>query len=50
MRVSERVTERQLEFSADKWKWMHSGKTNPASKWAIMDSEKIPTQERGLEL
>lgn len=30
--VSERVTELQLEFSGDKWKWMHTGKTNPDSK------------------
>lgn len=37
--VSERVTEQQLEFSGDKWKWMHTGKTNPGSKWAIMGSE-----------
>lgn len=37
--VSERVTEQQLEFSGDKWKWMHTGKTNPDSKWTVTGSE-----------
>lgn len=45
--VSERVTEQQLEFSGDKWKWMHTGKTNPDSKWTIMGSEKSPVRKEG---
>lgn len=45
--VSERVREQQLKFSADKWKWMHTGKKNPDSKWTIMGSEKSPLGSEG---